>query len=61
MPFETIVYLTLVISALTLFAVTVAYAEGAARHARDPVRKPHQFRQVKPMHRNDSDLLRKAG
>jgi hypothetical protein len=44
MPFETIAYLTFVVSAATLVAVTLAYAEGAVRRANDPVRKPAQFR-----------------
>jgi hypothetical protein len=44
MSFETIGYLTFVVSALMLFAVTLAYAEGAVRHANHPVRKPEQFR-----------------
>ena len=60
MPFETIAYLTFVVSALTLFAVTLAYAEWATRHANDPVRKPEPFGQKKPSRRNDSDVLRKA-
>jgi hypothetical protein len=60
MPFETIAYLTFVISALTLFAATLTYAEWATRHADDPVRKPEQSGQEKSLQRNDSDPLRKA-
>ena len=60
MPFETIAYLTFVVSALTLFAATLTYAEWATRHANDPVRKPAQFEQEKPLHREVNDALRKA-
>ena len=60
MPFETIAYLTFVVSALTLFAATLTYAEWATRHANDPVRKPVQVGQENPPHRHGSDALRKA-
>ena len=60
MPFETIAYLTFVVSALALFAAALTYAEWATRHANDSVRKPEQLGQGKPPHRDDSDVLRKA-
>ena len=44
MPIETIVYLTFIFSAAMLFAVTLAYAEGAVRRANEPARKPEQFK-----------------
>jgi hypothetical protein len=60
MPFETIAYLTFVVSALTLFAATLAYAEWATRHANDPVREPAQFAQEKPARHNAPEVFRKA-
>ena len=44
MPLEAIGYVTFVVSILMLFAVTLAYAEGAVRRANDAPRKPEQFR-----------------
>ena len=61
MPVETILYVTFVMSALTLFASTLAYAEWATRHANDPVRVPAHFAQEKPgRHYNDAEPVRKA-
>ena len=60
MPFEAIVYLTFVVSLLTLFAVTLTYAQGATRHANEPVRKPAQFGHQKAAHRQDPDAFRKV-
>jgi len=60
MPLETIVYVTFVLSALALFASTLAYAQGATRHANDPVRSPAHFAEEKPCHHNDAEPVRKA-
>jgi hypothetical protein len=60
MALETVVYLTFAVSLLTLLAVTLIYAEGAARHANDPLRRPAQFGQEKASHRQDADAFRKA-
>jgi hypothetical protein len=60
MPFETIAYLTFVVSAFTLFAVTLTYAEWATRHADDTVPETKQFKQEKSPHRNDPDVPLKA-
>lgn len=61
MPVETILYVTFVLSALALFASTLAYAERATRHANDPVRTPARFAQEKPCcHDNDAEPVRKA-
>ena len=55
MPVEIIAYLTFIVSAAMLFAVTLAYAEGAVTHANERVRKPEQFKRS-----NDSDAHRTA-
>jgi hypothetical protein len=61
MPLESILYVTFVLSALALFASTLAYAEWATRHANDPVRIPAHFAQEKPCcHNNDAEPVRKA-
>lgn len=60
MPFETIAYLTFVVSAFALFAATLTYAEWASKHANDPVRKPARVPQEQRPHRNDADTVRKA-
>ena len=61
MPLESILYVTFVLSALALFASTLAYAEWATRHANDPVRIPAHFAQEKSCcHDNDAEAVRKA-
>jgi len=60
MPFETVAYLAFVVSALGVFAAALTYAEWATRHADDAARKSAQVRQEKPVHRNDTDAVRKA-
>jgi hypothetical protein len=61
MPFESILYVTFVLSALALFASTLAYADWATRHANDPVRMPAHFAEDKPCcHDNDAGPVRKA-
>ena len=61
MPLESILYVTFVLSALAIFAATLAYAEWATRHANDPVRMPAAFAQEKACcHHNDAELARKA-
>jgi len=57
MPFETIAYLTFVISAALVFAAALTYAEWASKHANDPARKPDQPKHEKP---HDAHALRKA-
>jgi hypothetical protein len=60
MPTESILYVTFVVAALTLFAVALAYAEWATRHASGEV-SPRERRAPKtPLHREDADVLRKA-
>ena len=58
MPFETIAYLTFVLSAVAVFAAALTYAEWASKHANDTAREPGQAGE-RP-HRNDSDAFRKA-
>jgi hypothetical protein len=58
MPFESIAYLTFVLSAVVLFAVALTYAEWASKRANDPVPKP-DLGQEKP-HPNETDGRRKA-
>ena len=58
MPFESIAYLTFVLSAVVLFAAALTYAEWASRHATDPVPKP-ELGQEKP-HSKGTDGHRKA-
>ena len=61
MPLETIVYVTFVLSVLALSASTLAYAQGATRHANTPSRIPARFAQEKPCcHDHDPEPVRKA-
>jgi hypothetical protein len=57
MPFETIAYLTFVVSAAAVFAAALTYAEWASKRATDPAPKPEQAKQEC---RHDTDALRKA-
>ena len=61
MPLESIVYVTFVLSAVALLVSTLAYANGAARHANEPIRTPARFTQEKPRGRdNGVEPVRKA-
>ena len=58
MPLESILFLALVIAALTVFAAALAYADWATRHAIDDTPRRAQKRdQQPPPHREETPLI----
>jgi hypothetical protein len=57
MPFETIAYLTFVLSAVAVFAAALTYADWASKRANGHVRKPDPAKQGRD---HDAGALRKA-
>jgi len=60
MSVENILYLCLVISGFATFAVLLAYAEWATRHAADSTPRRAQIKREASHYREDAASIRKA-